>query len=183
MEKEVWKSIKGFDNYLVSNHGRIFSVKRKILCKHKSTFYYRKWPSKMLRLGDHKDGYPLVKLVDSNRRICPRKVHRLVTIHFVRNLNPEKYNVVNHLDSDPKNNHYSNLEWTDAIGNMKHCIAMGRNTPALGEINGNSKLTSNQVQEIREKRNFSRLKDLAIEYNVSVSVISQICNLKTWKHV
>jgi hypothetical protein len=46
--------------------------------------------------------------------------HRLVAEHFVPNPNPELYNIVNHIDGNTENNHYTNLEWTTRSGNAKH---------------------------------------------------------------
>ena len=45
----------------------------------------------------------------------PKKVHRLVAQAFLPN--PEGYPVVHHKDTDRKNNHYKNLEWTTVAGN------------------------------------------------------------------
>jgi hypothetical protein len=53
-------------------------------------------------------------------------IHRAVATAFVQNENPEVNNIVNHLDSNPRNNEYTNLEWTTHYGNMHHAIAKGR---------------------------------------------------------
>lgn len=51
-----------------------------------------------------------------------------------------------------------------------------------GENNGNSKLSSIQVEEIREKlENNHRPSDLAKEYNVSITNICNIRDFKCWK--
>lgn len=52
-------------------------------------------------------------------------LHRLVALTWVVNDNPEKNIVVNHLDGNPLNNHYLNLEWTTYSGNNYHAINTG----------------------------------------------------------
>lgn len=41
------------------------------------------------------------------------RIHRLVAFIFVPNLDPTKYNIVNHIDTNVKNFHRENLEWCD----------------------------------------------------------------------
>lgn len=58
----------------------------------------------------------------------------------------------------------------------------GRNNPPYGERSGTSKLTSDQVLEIRKSKNISQY-DLAKKYYVSQSTISRNMNVKRWKHL
>lgn len=46
-------------------------------------------------------------------------VHRLVAVAFLA-MPPEGQDIVNHIDSNKKNNHYTNLEWTTVKGNTIH---------------------------------------------------------------
>lgn len=64
-------------------------------------------------------------------RVVRTSIHQLVAEAFVPNPDPEKFTVVNHLDTDKQNNSASNLEWTDHSGNMKHAYAHGINTEPL----------------------------------------------------
>jgi hypothetical protein len=52
-------------------------------------------------------------------------IHRLVAMYYVNNKNPKKYNIVNHLDGNKLNNHYSNLEWCTHKQNMQHAKKLG----------------------------------------------------------
>lgn len=52
-------------------------------------------------------------------------VHRAVALAWVENDNPSLNTVVNHLDGDPLNNYYTNLEWTTASGNNYHAVNTG----------------------------------------------------------
>ena len=108
-------------------------------------------------------------------------IHRLVATAFVSN--PLDLSVVNHLDSDRLNNHYTNLEWTTHDGNVKHKVKLGLH--ARGEMFSKSKLTDKIVKEIRlmwKTNNFFAY-DLAKQFNVSPSLISKVTNLRIWKHV
>lgn len=49
----------------------------------------------------------------------------MVATYFVKNLNPNKYNVVNHKDGNKANNIYTNLEWCDIQYNTKHAYVTG----------------------------------------------------------
>lgn len=51
-------------------------------------------------------------------------LHRLVAIAFIPN--PENKPCVNHIDSDPRNNNASNLEWCTQSENVQHASRSGR---------------------------------------------------------
>lgn len=75
-------------------------------------------------------------------------VHRLVATAYLDK--PEGCNVVNHLDENRTNNAVSNLEWTTQSGNMKHYYR-NKKYKLSGVLNCNSKLTSEDVQTIRQR--------------------------------
>ncbi|MRN38568.1 HNH endonuclease [Neisseria sp. N95_16] len=88
---------------------------------------------KVLKTYTNNSGYACVKLASKRRRHC--LVHRLVAEAFVVNPDPNKYNVVNHLDANRLNNVSSNLEWCSTKQNLAHARALGRmvyNKPTLG---------------------------------------------------
>lgn len=51
------------------------------------------------------------------------KVHRLVAEYFIPN--PNNYPVVNHIDGDKQNSHYTNLEWCSYKQNSVHAVKTG----------------------------------------------------------
>lgn len=115
---EIWKDIEGFEGlYQVSNMGNVRSLDRFIVCKNGKI---RKYKGKTLQpILAKKNGYYTVSLVQGIRREV-HYIHRLVALYFVENLNPKKYNVVNHIDENKLNNIYTNLEWCDTQYNTQY---------------------------------------------------------------
>lgn len=66
--------------------------------------------------------------------------------------------------------------------NISDRIQKGRSFRSVGELAGSSKLTREQVQEIRLKYKAGNITQrvLAKEYGVTCSRICAIVNLKTW---
>lgn len=67
-------------------------------------------------------GYDYVRLkVDGVRKWKTGLIHRLVALAFVTG-RTEKFNEVDHRDTDRHNNNHWNLRWTDRVGNMANPI-------------------------------------------------------------
>ncbi len=110
-DDEVFKNIGNIDsydfsNYLVSNYGKIKSLFTNEYLNRKKTNYVK------VSLRDN---------ISNTRKSM--YIHRLVALLFVDGRSVNK-NVVNHLDRNPQNNYYKNLEWTSYRGNAIH--AMGK---------------------------------------------------------
>lgn len=103
MKNKRWKHVEGLERYLVSDCGDVWDTQRQIeVAKQLSgipEYYY-------------------VNLANANKRVFLR-VHRLVAIAFVGGRSKSK-NIVDHIDQDKFNNHYTNLRWTDAKGNNRN---------------------------------------------------------------
>lgn len=106
---EIWKKIDGFENYEVSNLGRVKSLQRWSGTK----FYKREQIMKLYQ--NKKNGYIYVSLSKDNKAKNIR-VHILVAKSFIQN--PNNYLQVNHIDGDKTNNNVSNLEWCDCSQNI-----------------------------------------------------------------
>ena len=93
--KEEWKCLGflGFDNYEVSNHGRI---------RNKIT-------GKILKQSQTRHGYLQVSLYDGHGNVKHCRVNRLVGMAFLldqrNNINDE----IHHIDENRQNNELSNL--------------------------------------------------------------------------
>lgn len=95
--KELYK------DYFFTDDGEVYSMKNNKIKK----------LSPFLR----HDGYYEVK-IQVNREAVHVKIHRAVATLFVEN--KKDNSVVNHIDGNKLNNHYSNLEWTDSFLNNEH---------------------------------------------------------------
>lgn len=98
-----------FENYMISNYGRVYS------------FYCDKILSKRI----DKNSYVRYRLW-KNGKIKYISGHRLVAFSFCENPEPDEYHVVNHLDENPTNNKWTNLAWTDDLGNLNWATCQKR---------------------------------------------------------
>lgn len=122
-------------------------------------------------------------------------VHRLVAEAFCAK--PDGCNVVNHLDSDRRNNRASNLEWTTQRGNIEHAKIAGRlatgdrhgrhtmpERSARGERSGRSVMTAEHVVEMRALRASGWSLDRLVEkFGFKKTTICAVCKRKNWKHI
>lgn len=106
--EEIWKQVENFENYEVSNFGRV----RK---------NYKNRKVKYLKPMQTAKGYLVVELWKKSKRKRV-KVHRLVAQAFIPN--PDDLPQVNHKDMNKKNNNIENLEW---ITNRDNCIHYHKN--------------------------------------------------------
>jgi hypothetical protein len=170
---EIWKSISSLNElYEASNLGRIRSAYGKN--KGRVLKEYIKYPSNI--------NYNFVEVhIDGKKWV--KKTHRLVAEVFCEN--PKNYPIVMHLDNDRRNNKVDNLQWGTLKMNSQQMINEGRGNKSKGSDHYFSKLTEDQVVEIRKKyipRKYT-LKQLANEYSVSFGLIGHVVKNRNWKHV
>lgn len=93
---EQWRVATGYAYYMVSNYGRVYSLKQ----------------DKILRYDVVTRDYLEVKLKRNDGRFEHVKVHRLVAAIFIDN--PENKPIVHHIDCNQQNNKADNLMWVTA---------------------------------------------------------------------
>ena len=111
--KHRWKY---FDNYYISNYGRVYS-------RHKNG---------MLMPKITKQGRVQYKLYEYGKRRY-FFAHRLVALAFVENPDYDNLIVINHLDENPLNNKWDNLEWTTHKHNVNYGTAQKRKALKLSK--------------------------------------------------
>jgi hypothetical protein len=159
----IWKEIINYPNYKISNNGEIKSI-----CYNKE---------KLLKTQDM-NGYLRVGL-SKNGKVNLFLIHRLVAIAFLENT--ENHNFINHKNGIKSDNKVENLEWCNSSENLNHALTNNLRVMPKGINHHNSKLTEEQVLEIR-KSNLSQT-ELALKYNVKQPLISSIINKRKWKHL
>lgn len=121
MEKlfnEVWKPINGYEGlYEVSNLGNVRSVDRYIETEKGKRFI----KGKMRKPTISNKGYRMLPLSGKNHL-----VHRLVADAFCENPDRERFNVVDHINTDTLDNRAENLRWCDTAGNLANPISRER---------------------------------------------------------
>lgn len=103
--EEIWKPFENYENYMVSNLGRVKSLN------------YRRTGMEQL-MKPYKGGiYSVVDLFNCNGR-KPCLVHILVAKAFIPN--PNNLPEINHKDENGSNNCVDNLEWCTELYNNRY---------------------------------------------------------------
>lgn len=118
---EEWKiyTFKGLE-YKVSNTGKIIGLGR----------------NKELKQRKNRDGY-LEVTIGSGKDRTTKRVHRIVALLFVENLDLKNNIEVNHKDLKRDNNIYTNLEWVSHVDNVTYSKNLGSYKGRFGTENPN----------------------------------------------
>lgn len=149
---EIWKTIKDYPDYEVSNLGRVKSNKRKTPL--------------ILSINQYSNGYQFVSLFNKNGHKS-HLIHRLVLEAFCPQENMDKLQV-NHKDCNRTNNQLENLEWVtpqenrDYRDNLKH-------TPKAESI-------LVQFLDNREDMIFNSMTECANYFNITRKAINKYLN-------
>lgn len=166
--KEIWKTIPEYEDYEVSNLGRVKS--------------HKKWndgkQERFLKPKLENTGYLKICL-NKNNKTKYFYIHRLVLLCFI---GKNKFSV-NHKNGIKTDNKLTNLEYATHSENMKHSFKMGLHN-LKGEKNTQAKLNGNQVVKIRKmyktKKYYQR--DIAKIFKVDRKTISDIVLYKSWNY-
>ena len=99
---EVFVPIRGFENYLISNHGRVWNSKKK----------------RFVGNVNRRKGYRQVSFKREGKQHT-FQIHRLVMFHFGEPQTEDKPEI-DHIDRDKQNNRIDNLRWVNKSENQKN---------------------------------------------------------------
>lgn len=166
MKNEIWKDIKNYPYYQVSNLGRVKSLQReRVIGNNKYIQEERILKNEIIQ------GYVYVYLCKNNKNKGTR-VHKIVMETFVpdrsnfKSMPDEDRNkinldnlVINHIDENKLNNRVDNLEWCTSkynanYGERKNNIAKSRHKPIIQyDLQGNYIKTWDSIIEASNELN------------------------------
>lgn len=176
-EDIIWKEVKDFPIYEVSNTGK-FRVKEHCV---KSFGYNRIIKQHILNTPTSNAGYKIAQMRYSGKS-RNTTIHRLVAETFIPN--PNNYPEVNHKDENKLNNAVDNLEWCTHKYNMnygtiqkriyKKKVNFFKKVVALKPIN-KKKIVVNEIKFVSEK-------DAAFYFGITPARICQLIKKPTNKY-
>ncbi len=164
---ERFRVISGFERYMISDLGCVFSGIR--ACR-----FIKPWLC---------DGYPFASLMERGApRATKISIHRLVAEAFLPN--PLQLPTVNHKDGIKTNSVLLNLEWATYGENNDHARDMGL-ALSFGETHYAAKLTESNVVEIRRLASAGSMlhREIGDMFGVKRQAIDKIVSRKAWRRV
>lgn len=171
-----FRELEDYPGYFVGSDGSIWTYW--LLNNRGWTVYIKMDNWRRLKEEVREDGYVCVVI---RRR---RYVHRLVVETFIGPC--PKGMECRHLDGIKSNNDVSNLCWGTPLENAQDSKIQGKAVGGarLGEINGSSVLTTDNVLSIRRLRTEGRkLKELSQLFGISTTHVKRIVYRKCWTHI
>lgn len=148
--EEEWRPVKNYeDRYLISNYGRIKSLRTNNIM---STF-------------KNKDGYERITL-QKNGNLFKAAIHRLVAETFIEKPETNEYLEVDHIDCNPSNNKVDNLQWVTRKENLDRSHELGnqiklKKQVAQYDLNGNLIKIYESVNEAFRQTNIRHISEVA----------------------
>ena len=151
---EEWKDIKEYNNYQISNFGRI-----------KSKNYKRQGYEKILKQSINGRGYYYV-LISTKNKYKNLLIHKEVAKAFIDNKN--NYTDVNHKDGNKLNNNVENLEWCSRSYNITHAYKNGLKKGSMGmSYKKRCQLAIEYIETVNTNKNDTLHSKFLNEYYIS----------------
>ncbi len=159
--EEIWKPIEGYENfYLVSNLGKIKSIRNNIIMK----------PQKLY------NGYEIVGL-SKNGTTTRKTVHRLVATAFISNIYGKTQ--INHINGIRNDNRLINLEWCTPKENIYDAIT--RNSMnGYQNVGGQPKKVKQYSLNNKFIKEWNSIKEAGNELHISQGNIVNCCKNKRY---
>jgi len=125
--EEEYKTIRDYDNYVVSNFGNVKNTKT----------------NKFLKPQVDMHGYYTVDLYNNNKR-KHKKIHRLVIEAFIENIFNKP--CVDHINNDRLNNNVKNLRYATSQENKRNSKLNINNTSSVKGVHFNKKAQKYSAQ-------------------------------------
>ena len=164
--QKVWKVVPNYDDYYVSNDGKVLSIKN--------------GTHRVMKQRQNKDGHLYVWLYDGQGNQKKMYVHRLVLMAWVGL--PQEGQECRHLNDIPTDNRLENLTWGSRLENVEDKrrnggMRYGVNAPI-------HKLNDKKVIDIRKRYAMGEsARNLAKENGVAHNTILTIVKGNKWKHL
>ena len=126
LDNEIWKPINNYDNFMISNLGRIINTDIMAI--------------KILK--PNKTGYVNANLCENKKKKTYR-VHRLVASAFIKKIKGK--NIVNHKNGIKHDNRADNLEWVTSSENIKHAVETGLLKPHFIRTHADQNEIENEI--------------------------------------
>jgi hypothetical protein len=178
--KEVWKDLIFEDaqehvRFKISNYGQI------------EVFTKDNDKGQIVKLNKI-NGFTFLNYKNNNGKFHHKYIHKLVAENFLK---PPKnnQNLVLHIDFNPENNYYQNLQWGTNRDRYDHWLKYNPDWFGNKKLQKPtySKLTESQVKVIKKKllnpNRRTRLKIIAHQFGVSEMQLNRIKRGENWGHI
>ena len=156
--------IKGFEDYQITDDGRVWSKKSEKYLK----------PIDVC-------GYFRISLYKENKLFL-KYIHQLVAEAFLSN--PNNYKEINHKDEDSHNNFFNNLEWCDHTYNIRYGTRTKRQIDSISKKVYQYTKTLNLVKEYKSCTEAERENPNFNHRGISYACIGKLKTYKgyIWSH-
>jgi hypothetical protein len=143
LTKENFKFIRGYENYMISDYGRVFSIKSHRFLKPRINTW----------------GYYKVNLCENGIKKT-FTIHRLVGLHFLEN--PENKKCIDHINNNRLDNTINNLRFVSSQQNSHNSVIPKNNTSGVKGVYFDKKRNKYHVQITinNKKKHIGRFKTL-----------------------